>query len=145
MKLNFTYSSGMKFPDKFLIEIEVLGQTSTVLFDINNYHKSAPDILLEIKDLLEETLLEKRERRSITKTQPNQMDKKCLSIQQAEIFLLEVLRIFQDKLNDFMYLEIFRKELNKVHEKSLEKLKKNFSSQFLGTMYDSATYYYVMS
>ena len=53
------------------------------------------------------------------------MNKKCLSIQQAEIFLLEVLRMFRDKLNDFINLEIFRKEQNKVNEKGLEQ---NFSS-----------------
>ena len=66
------------------------------------------------------------------------MNKKCLSIQQAEIFLLEVLRMFRDKLNDFINLEIFRKEQNKVNEKGLEKLKQNFSSQFLETMDDSS-------
>ena len=137
LKLNFTYSYGMKFPDKFLTEIEVFGLTSTAVFNINNYQKSVQDILLEIKDLVEETLSGKRKRRSITKTQPNQMDKKCLSIQQAEIFLLEVLRMFRDKLNDFMNLEMFRKEQNKVNEKGLEKIKQNISSQILGTMNDS--------
>ena len=138
LKLNFTYSSAMKFPDKFLTEVGVFGLTSTVLFDVKNYQKSVQDILLEIKDLVKETLLGKRKRRSITKTQPKQMDKKCLSIQQAEIFLLEVLRMFRDKLNDFINLEIFRKEQNKVNEKGLEKLKQNFSSQFLETMDDSS-------
>ena len=137
LKLNFTYSSGMTFPEKFLTEIQVFGLTSTALFDVNNYQKSVQDILLEMKDLVEETLLEKRKRRSITKTQPNQMDKKCLSIQQAEIFFLEVLRRFREKLNDFVNMEIFRKEHNEVNEKSLEKLKQNFSSQFIRTMDDS--------
>ena len=138
LKLNFTFSSGMKFPEKFLTEIEVFGRTSTALFHVNNYQKSVQDILLEIKDLVKETLLGKRKRRSITKTQPNQMDKKCLSIQQAEIFLLEVLGMFREKLNDFMNLEISRKEHNKVNEKGLEKIKQNFSSQVLEAMNDSA-------
>ena len=62
LKLNFTYSSGMTFPDKFLAEVEVFGRTSTVLFDVKTYQKSVQDIFLEIKDLVKETLLRKEKK-----------------------------------------------------------------------------------
>ena len=137
LKFNFTYSSGMKFPENFLVEIKVFGSISTVLFSVNNYQNSVQDIALEIKDLVAEVELRKRKRRSITKPQPSQMDKKCYSIEQAEIFLLEILKMFREKLNYFTNQELFRAQQVKISERFFRKLKQNISNQFVSLVDDS--------
>ena len=138
LKLNFTYLAGMKFPEKLLIEIELSGSTSTVLFDVNNYRKSVRDISLEIRGLVEETGFWKRKKRSITKNQPDQMDKKCLAIQQAEMFLIEVLVAFRMKLDNFTNQKKFTALQIKASEIILEKFKENISIQF-GSLVDDST------
>ena len=137
LKLNFTYLPGMKFPEKFLIEIELSGSTSTVLFDVNNYRKSVQDISLEIRELVEETGAGKRKKRSIAKSKPDQMDKKCLAIQQAEIFLLEVLLTFRKTLDNFTNQKRFIAQQIKANEKILESIKQNVSIQFVSLVGDS--------
>ena len=135
LKLNFSYTSGMEFPEDFLIEIDVFGLSSTVLFDINNYQKSVQDISLEIKDLVKETLFGKRKRRSVVKdAQPNQMDKKCHLTRQAEMFLLEVLKTYHEKHSNFTKLKSFKSEKLKTNAEELTYLKQNISNQFAGVV-----------
>ena len=52
LKLNFSYLSGKKIPDKLLIEIEGFGLISAAWFDIKKCQRSIQDIVLEIKDLV---------------------------------------------------------------------------------------------
>ena len=137
LKLNFTYLPGMKFPEKFLIEIELSGSTSTVLFDVNNYRKSVQDISLKIRDLVEETESGKRKKRSIANSKPDQLDKKCLAIQNAEMFLLEVLIAFRKKLDSFTNQNIFSAQQIKANENVLESIKENISIQFDSLVDDS--------
>lgn len=137
LKLNFTYLPGMKFPEKFLIEIELSGSISTVLFDVNNYRKSVQDISLEIKDLVEEIGSGKRKKRSIVKSQSDQMDKKCLTIQQAEMFLLEVLVTFRKKLDSFTNQKMFIAQQIKANEKILQSIQQNIFIQFVSVVDDS--------
>ena len=130
LKMNFSYTSRMKFPEQFLIEINVRGLSSTSLFDVNNYKKSVHDISLKIKDLVEETVTKKREKRSIKNAKPNTIDKKCMSIQQAEMFLLEVLKTYRDRLISFAKLKFVESEQIKKHEEQLTILKQDISNQF---------------
>ena len=135
LKLNFSYTSGMEFPEQFLVEIDVFGLTSTVLFDINNYQKSVQDISLEIKDLVKEAMFGKRRRRSVVNdVHPDQMDKKCHLIQQAEIFLLEVLQTYREKHSNFTKLKSFKAEKLKTNAEEITYLKQNISNQFVSVV-----------
>ena len=75
LKFNFKYLPGVEFPKQFLFEIDAFNLTSTVLFDVSNYAKSVRDISLEIKDLVKEIELKKRQRRSVKNLQPNKLGK----------------------------------------------------------------------
>ena len=55
-------------------------------------------------------MTKKRERRSTKNVKPNATDKKCLSIQQAEMFVLEVLKTYRDRLISFTKLKFFESE-----------------------------------
>ena len=58
---------------------------------------------------MKETMFGKRKRRSVfDDMQPNQMDKKCHLIRQAEMFLLEVLKTYREKHNNFTKLKIIQ-------------------------------------
>ena len=130
LKFNFSYTSGMEFPKQFLIEIYIFSLSSTILFDVNNYKKSVQAISLEITDLVKQTFFGKRKRRSTEDLQPNPNDKKCLLIQQAEMFLLEILTSYKDKLNEFRKLKSDKLEQTKASEEDMAKLKQNISIQF---------------
>ena len=135
LKLNFSYTSGMKFPESFLIDIDVFGLTSAVLFDVSNYQKSVTDISIEIKNLVKETMFGKRKQRSVLNNmQPNQMDKKCHLIRQAEMFLLEVLKTYHEKHSKFTKLKSFKAEQLKTNKEQLENIKRNISNQFAGVV-----------
>ena len=138
LKLNFNYTSGMKFPEQFLIEINMLGLTSISLIDANNYKKSVHDISRKIKDLVEETVTKKRERRSTKNAKLNAIDKKCTSIQQAEMFLLEVLKTYRDRLISFTKLKFVESEQIKIYKEQLTILKQDISNQF-GSDVDNST------
>ena len=135
LKLNFSYTSGTEFPEQFLIEIDVFGLTSTVLFDVSNYRKSVKDISLEIKDLVKETIFGKRKRRSVAKdVQPNQMDKKCHLMRQAEIFLLEVLKAYREKHSNFIKQQSLKAKKLRANGEQFTYLKLNISNQFVGVV-----------
>ena len=130
LKLNFSYTSGMEFPKQLLVEIEVFGLASTALFDVSNYQKGVQDISLEIKDLVKEKMLGKQKLRSIGRyLHSNPMDKKCHLMRQAEIFLLEVLRIYSEKRSNFTKLKSLKAEQLKTNEKEFTHLKQNISDQ----------------
>ena len=137
LKFNFKYLSGMEFPKQFVIEINVFNLTSTVFFDVNNYRKSVREVALEIKDLMKEIVLKRRRRRSIEDLQPNKMDNKCLAMQQAEMFMLEVLETYKYRLSNFSKMKSFVAEQIKVKNKQFHNLKANISSQISGAFNDS--------
>ena len=137
LKFNFKYSSGMEFPKQFLIEINVLNLTSTGFFDVSNYRKSVKKISLKIKDLVKETVLKRRRKRSVEGLQPNKMEKKCLSMQQAETFIFEVLETYKYRLSNFSKMKSLVAEQIKIKSKQLSNLKMNISSQFTGAFNDS--------
>ena len=68
------------------------------------------DISLKIKHLVEEKVAKKRERRSTKNVKPDATDKKYLSIQQAELFLLEVLKTYRNRLISFTKLKFNESE-----------------------------------
>ena len=129
LKLSFSYTSGMKFPEQILIEIRAFGLSSTILFDVNNYQKSVQDISIEIVDLVKQKLFGKRTRRSTEDLQPNLKDRKCLLVQEAEMFLLEILAVYKDKLSNLKNVKSVKIEQIKVSEEDTAKLKQNISSQ----------------
>ena len=130
LKLNFSYTSAMKFPEKILLEIYVFGLSSTTLFDLNSYQNSVQGISLEIIDLVKQTLFRKRKRRSAEGHQPNLKEKNCLLIQQAEMFLFEILAEYKDKLNKLRKEKSVKVEQIKVNKQDLSELKQNISVQF---------------
>ena len=130
LKLNFSYTPGMKFPKQILIEIYVFSLSSTILFDVDNYQKSVQDISLEIAELVKQMFFGKRKRRSTENIRPSPNDKKCLLMQQAEMFLLEILTSYKDKLNKFRKLKSAKLEQSKASEEDIAKLKQNISIQF---------------
>ena len=137
LKFNFKYLSGMEFPKQFLIEINVFNLASTVFFDVSNYPKSVREISLEIKDLLKETVLKRRRKRSFEGLQPNKMEKKCLSMQQAETFIVQVLETYKYRLSTFSKMKSLIAGQIKIKNKQLENLKVNISSQISGAFNDS--------
>ena len=137
LKLNFTYTSGMEFPKKFHTEVNAFGLTSTSLFDVDNYQKSVRDISVELKDLAEQTIFSKRTRRSTRDIKPNMMDKRCFSVQQAEIFLLEVLNTYQDRLNNFTKLNLLKEDRTEANKQEVMRLKRAISSQFANVVDES--------
>ena len=55
-------------------------------------------------------MAKKRERRSTKNVKPNATDKKYLPIQQAELFLLEVLKTYRNRLISFTKLKFNESE-----------------------------------
>lgn len=137
LKLNFTYTSGMEFPKQFHTEINAFGLTSTSLFDVDNYQKSVRDISFELKDLARQSIHSKRKRRSTRYIKPNMMDKRCFSVQQAEMFLLEVLNTYQDKLNNFTKLKLLKENQTETNKQEVTRLKRAISSQFANVVDES--------
>ena len=137
LKFNFNFFSGMEFPKQFFINVDVFNLSSTVLFDVNNYQKSVRDISLEIKDLVKKMVHTKRQRRSAKGPQANKTGKECLSMQQAEIFILQILEAYKDKLSNFSKMKSLVAERIKVKDKLLRELKVNISNQFSGVLNDS--------
>ena len=137
IKFDFTYTSGMEFPQQFPIKVEVSNLVSMVLFDVNNYEKSVRDISIEIKDLVKEATYGKRMKRSTKSLKPNLMDGKCMSIQRAEIFLLEVLETFKDKIENFSEIESLKTEQIRVNF-GLRQVKENISTQLSEMLNESA-------
>ena len=137
IKFDFTYTSGMEFPQQFPIKVEVSNLVSMVLFDVNNYEKSVRDISIEIKDLVKEATYGKRMKRSTKSLKPNLMDEKCMSIQRAEIFLLEVLETFKDKIENFSEIESLKMEQIRVNF-GLRQVKENISTQLSEILNESA-------
>ena len=137
IKFNFTYTSGMEFPQQFPIEVDASNLVSTVLFDVNNYEKSVRDISIEIKDLVKEATYGKRMKRSTKGLKPNLMDQKCMSIQRAEIFLLEVLETFKDKIENFSEIKSLKTEQIRVNV-DLGLVKENISTQLSEMLNESA-------
>ena len=137
LKFNFNYFSGMEFPKQFLIEIDAFNLTSTVLFDVSNYPKSVRDISLKIKDLVKKMVLKKRQRRSVESLQPNDVEKKCFSMQQAEMFLFVVLETYKYRLSNFSKMKSLVAEQIKIKNKQLNNLKMNISSQLTDAFNDS--------
>ena len=137
LKFNFKYFSGMEFPKQFFINVDVFNLSSTVLFDVNNYQKSVRDISLEIKDLVKKMVPTKRQRRSAEGPQANKTGKECLSMQQAEIFILEILKTYKDKLSNFSKMKSLVAEQIRIKDKLLTELKVNISNQFSGVFNDS--------
>ena len=130
LKVNFSYTSGLEFPEQLLIEIDVFGLASTALFDVSNYQKGVQDISLKVKDLVKEKMFGKQKLRSnVIYLQSNPMDKKSHLTRQGEMFLIEVLRIYREKLSIFTKLKSFKAEQLKTNEKELKNLKQNISSQ----------------
>ena len=137
IKFNFTYTSGMEFPQQFPIEVDVSSLVSTILFDVNNYEKSVRDISIEVKDLVKEAIYKKRKKRSTKGLKPNLMYEKCISIQKAEIFLLEVLETFKDKIDNFSEIKSLKTEQIRVNIE-LGQAKKNVSTQISEILNESA-------
>ena len=119
----------MKFPEQFLIVIHAFGLSSTTLFDVNNYQKSVHDISIETVDLVKQKLFGKQKRRSTEDLQPNLNDRKCFLIQEAEIFLLEILTVYKDKLNNLKKEKSAKIEQIKISEEDTVNLKQNISIQ----------------
>ena len=132
LKFNLKYVSGMEFPKQFLIEINVFNLTSTFFFDVSNYPKSVREISLEIKNLVKEIVPKRRRRRSVEGLQPNKMEKKCLSMQQAETFIFEVLETYKYRLSNFSKMKSLIAEQIKLKNKQLNDIKVNISSQISG-------------
>ena len=127
----------MEFPKQFFINVDVFNLSSTVLFDVNNYQKSVRDISIEIKDLVKKMVPTKRQRRSAKGPQANKTGKECLSMQQAEIFILEILETYKDKLSNFSKMKSLVAEQIRINDKLLTELKVNISNQFSGVFNDS--------
>ena len=84
---------------------------------------------------MKETIFGKRKRRSVLDDmQPNQMDKKCHLIRQAEMFLLEVLKTYREKHNNFTKLKSFKAEQLKTSKEQLANIKRNISNQLSGVV-----------
>ena len=137
IKFDFTYTSGMEFPLHFPVEVDVSNLVSTVLFDVNNYEKSVLDISMEIKDLVKEVTYGKRMKRSTKDLKLNLMDEKCMSIQRAEIFLLEVLETFKDKAENFSEIKSLKTEQIRINF-ALGQVKENISTQLSEMSNESA-------
>ena len=137
LKFNFNYLSGMEFPKEFFINVDVFNLSSTVLFSVNNYQKSVRDISLEIKDLVNKMVPAKRQRRSAKGPRASKRSKECLSMQEAEIFILEILETYKDKLSKFSNMKSLVAEQIRVKDKQLTELKVNISNQFSGVFNDS--------
>ena len=137
LKFNFKYCSGMEFPKQFFINVDVFNLPSTVLFDVNNYQKSVRYTSLEIKDLAKKMVPTKRQRRSAKGPQANKTGKEYLSMQQAEIFILEILETYKDKLSNFSEMKSLVAEQIRIKDKLLTELKVNISNQFSGVFNDS--------
>ena len=87
---------------------------------------------------MEEKVAKKRERRSTKNVKPNATDKKYLSIQQAELFLLEVLKTYRNRLISFTKLKFVESEQIEMHKEQLTALTQDISNQ-LASDVDNST------